>query len=515
MTRRQVLRNVRLIPGGCQVPRTAPSSMLFHSPVFSHPWLRIAYRRMLYLMINRYLVPLLCVTSLSAQTGLNVSKVIDAWCSGCHNGRMRSPSGMLLDQFDAAHISANPDVWSRAYRQLQAGTMPPVGAPRPDRATYDGALASIEQALGAKNVGAKNVGAKNVDAINVDAKPPAATNSQEIATRLATLLWNSAPDAALLQDAQHNRLSNPAALERQIHRMLADDRAQAFVSRFFFPWLQLDKLSNSDPERKYFPDYDVSLRDSLAKETELFLLSQVREDRDPVELWSANYTFLNEQLARHYGIPDVSGPQFRRVPLSKSDGPPPERAGLLGQGSILMVTSRHQHGVDAAYTTPATRGKWVRTHFLGVPPPNPFPGAQPVKPEIPITGQTRALPAKPCTTCHRNFFPLGYALENFDPLGRWRTHDQVGPVDASGAFVDGTSTNGVVELRQVLLQRPDAFRTTITEELLAWSSTGSVAPSSQTPETLIRARQILRSTQKPRWSDLIAGTVRTKPVATE
>ena len=141
-----------------------------------------------------------------------------------------------------------------------------------------------------------------------------------------------------------------------------------------------------------------------------------------------------------------------------------------------MVTSRHQHGVDAAYTTPATRGKWVRMHFLGAPPPNPFPGAQPVKPELPITPQTRALPADPCITCHRNFFPLGYALENFDPLGRWRTHDQVGPVDASGAFVDGTSSNGVVELRQVLLQRPEAFRTTIAEKLLVYSSTGSVGP---------------------------------------
>jgi hypothetical protein len=134
-----------------------------------------------------------------------------------------------------------------------------------------------------------------------------------------------------------------------------------------------------------------------------------------------------------------------------------------------------------------------------------------VKPELPITSQTRTLPTEPCTTCHRNFFPLGYALENFDPIGRWRTHDQAGSVDASGAFVDGTSTNGVVELRQVLLQRPDAFRTTITEKLLVYSSGGSVGPSGGTPETLIRARQILRSMQRTRWSALIAAIVRTKP----
>lgn len=139
----------------------------------------------------------------------------------------------------------------------------------------------------------------------------------------------------------------------------------------------------------------------------------------------------------------------------------------------------------------------------------------PVKPELPITPQTRALPTVPYVNCHQNFFPMGYALENFDPLGRWRTRDQAGPVDASGAFVDGTPTNGVVELRQVLLQRPEAFRTTITEKLLAYAAVGTVTPSSGTPDTLIRARQILRGTPTPRWSDLIAGVVLTKLPATE
>jgi hypothetical protein len=139
----------------------------------------------------------------------------------------------------------------------------------------------------------------------------------------------------------------------------------------------------------------------------------------------------------------------------------------------------------------------------------PFPGATPVSPALPIAGQVRALPDSPCTTCHRNFFPLGYALENFDPLGRWRTRDQVGPVDASGSFVDGAPANGVVELRQVLLQRPDAFRTAITEKLLAYSSG---AAAGETPATLIRARQILGGMEKPRWSALIAAIVRTKPM---
>ena len=418
------------------------------------------------------------------------STVVDTYCAGCHNGVMRSPSGAVLDQFDTARIAENPDMWTRAYRQLQAGTMPPVGAARPDRQAYDMVLASIESALGA------------------DAAPPADATSQEIADRLALLLWNSAPDASLREDAQRNRLTDPATLERQITRMLGDERAQALVSRFFFAWLGLDQIGKADPDTTEFPEYDVSLRDAMATETTLFLLSQLREDRDPIELWNANYTFLNEQLARHYGIPGVTGPQFRRVTLSA-----PERSGLLGQGSVLMVTSRHQRGPDATYTSPAARSMWVRLHFLGAAAPRPFPGAQPVKPGFPITPQTRTLPAAPCVNCHRNFFPLGYALENFDPIGRWRTNDQAGPVDASGAFVDGTPTNGVVQLRTVLLQHPNAFRTTITEKLLAFGSGQPVSASRVTPDALIRARQILRGVNPVRWSAIIAAVVRMKPQA--
>ena len=295
------------------------------------------------------------VASQSAPAG-SLAAVIDTYCAGCHNGRSRSSSGVLLEAFDAAQIPARPDLWSRAYRQLHARTMPPGGSPRPDRQTYDATLLAIEEALG----------------VSAGARSPGGADSQTIATRLASLVWNSAPDAALAQEAQRQRLIDPATLERQIQRMLADDRALALVSRFFVPWLQLDELATADPDTKYFPDYDVSLRDALAKETELFLLSQLREDHDPLDLWTADYTFLNGQLATHYGVANVTGPQFRRVPV-----PGPERTGLLGHGSILMVTSRHQHGVDAAYTTPATRAKWVRLHFLGAPLPNGFPGAQP------------------------------------------------------------------------------------------------------------------------------------------
>jgi hypothetical protein len=436
------------------------------------------------------------------------SQTVSTYCAGCHNSVMRSPSGALLDQFDPARISENPDTWTRAYRQIQAGTMPPVGAPRPDRTVYDALLTSIEAGLGANE--------ERRQGVPVDrAAPSSDASSQEIAERLARLLWNTAPDTALREDAERNSLTDPATVEEQVTRMLGDDRARAFVERFFFPWLGLDQLAKADPDKAFFPDYDVSLRDAMAKETELFFLSQLREDRDPIELWSAKYTFLNEPLARHYGVPGVTGAEFRRVASS------PERAGLLGQGSILMVTSRHQQGTapsgsgrqgtENAYTSPANRALWVRRHYLGASPPMPFPGAQPVKPELPITPQTRTLPAQPCVNCHRNFFPLGYALENFDPIGRWRTRDQAGPVDASGTFVDGTPTNGVVELRDVLLTRPDAFRTTITEQLLAFADGKPVSASRMPPDTLVRARQILRSATPTRWSSLIAGIVRTKP----
>jgi hypothetical protein len=415
------------------------------------------------------------------------SQTISTYCAGCHNGVMRSPTGVLLDQFDTARMSENADAWTRAYRQVKAGTMPPVGAPRPDRPASERLLAAIENGLGANTA------------------PPAEANSQEIAARLALLLWNREPDASLLADAQRDRLTDAATLERHVRRMLDDERATAFVARFFFPWLRLDQLAGTEPDKTHFPEYDVTLRDAMQRETELFILSQLRGDRDPIELWNADYTFLNERLARHYEVAGVTGAQFRRVALSA-----PERAGLLGHASVLTATSRHGNAA-APYTSPATRALWIRTRFLGAAAPQPFPNAQPVRPELPITPQTRTLPAQPCVTCHQNFFPLGYALENFDPIGRWRTRDEAGAVDASGTFVDGSPTHGVVQLRNVLLQRPDAFRTTVTEKLLLYAAGQPVNDSRVSPQTLVRARQILRGMTTVRWSSLVAAIVRAKP----
>jgi hypothetical protein len=185
----------------------------------------------------------------STQPSITAANTINTYCASCHNGRLRSASGTLLDQLDVTQIAANPVLWSRAYRQLQAGAMPPGGAPRPDRATADATLIAIEHALGAQT------------------KRPTLTDNREIATRLASMLWNSAPDAALLKDAQQKRLSDRATVERHVQRMLADDRAQTFVARFFVPWLQLDSLGKADPDKKYFPDYDVSLIPRSARRT--------------------------------------------------------------------------------------------------------------------------------------------------------------------------------------------------------------------------------------------------------
>lgn len=420
----------------------------------------------------------------------DASTTVKTYCAGCHNGTMRSPSNAVLDQFDTTTIPEYRDVWSRAYRQVEAGAMPPVGSPRPDPQASRRLLASIEAGLGA------------------DAPLPRGNDSQEIANRLATLLWNSAPDAALLDAARRDRLTQAGELDTQVKRMLADPRADAFVSRFFFPWLGLDKLGTMNPSARNFPDYDVTLRDAMATETRLFIRSQLADDRDPVALWNAEYTFLNEQLARHYGIARVTGPQFQRVSLSL-----PERYGLLGQGSILMVTSRHGDG--PAYTSPAARSVWIRNHFLGAPPPQPFPGALPVKPELPITPQTRALPVQPCVQCHQNFFPLGYALENFDAIGHWRTEDQAGPVDSSASYVDGKPMNGITGLRGVLLQYPDAFRTTITERLLLYAAGKPVNGSHVSTETLVQARQVLHSAPTPRWSSIIGAIARLNAPAGE
>jgi hypothetical protein len=249
-------------------------------------------------------------------------------------------------------------------------------------------------------------------------------------------------------------------LERQTRRMLADPKARALTTNFANQWLYLRDLKNANPDVTIFPDFDDNLRQAFQRETELLFDSVVRENRSVLDLLNADYTFVNERLAKHYGIPNVYGPDFRRVPV-----PGDARRGLLGHGSLLLVTSNPNR------TSPVIRGKWILENLLGSPPPLPPPDVPPLE-EKPTAGaasvrerieQHRANPA--CAGCHKIMDPIGLSLENFDAIGRWRRIDEGVTVDASSQLVDGTAINGPAGLRKALLDHPEAFVTAMTEKL--------------------------------------------------
>jgi hypothetical protein len=266
--------------------------------------------------------------------------------------------------------------------------------------------------------------------------------------------------------AEQKRLRDPAMLDLQIRRMIADARFSSFVEKFAGQWLFLRNLPAVVPVQQNFPDFDDILRQAFRRETELFFESIVREDRSALDLLRANYSFLNERLARHYGIPNVKGNRFRRVTL------PPEsrRGGLLGQGSILTVTSYPDR------TSPVVRGKWILDNLLGTPPPPPLPNVPPLKPASFATkvlsmreriSEHRKNPV--CAGCHTMMDPLGLALENFDAVGKWRDLDESGsPIKASGALPDGTAFDGPDALKNALLAS-DRFVTTLTEKMLTYA----------------------------------------------
>ena len=289
----------------------------------------------------------------------------------------------------------------------------------------------------------------------------------ELASRLSFFLWSSIPDEDLLAAAERGRLHEPAVLKAQVKRMLADSRAESLTTNFASQWLYLRNLAAVEPNLRLFPDFDDNLRQGFRRETELFFHSIVEEDRSVLDLLDADYTFVNERVARHYGIDHVYGDRFRRVSLPKDS----ERRGLLGQGSILTVTSH------ATRTSPVRRGKWILDNILGMPPPAPPVNVPPLKENgsgsqaqtmRQLMAEHRANPA--CATCHASIDPLGFALENFDAIGRWRT---VGEgrlaIDASGSLPGGTAFNGVSGLRNALLGRPDVFVGTLTEKLLTYA----------------------------------------------
>jgi hypothetical protein len=325
----------------------------------------------------------------------------------------------------------------------------------------------------------------------------------ELASRLSFFLWSSIPDQQLLQLAETGKLKDDAVLAGQVRRMLADPRASALVSNFAGQWLDIRSMKQASPDPDEFPDFDDDLREAFQKETELFFASMLQEDRSVVELLNADYTFLNERLARHYGVPNVFGSHFRRVAVKEEP-----RRGLLGQGTILTVTSR------ANRTSPVLRGKWVLENLLGSPPPPPPPNVPALEAKDkskPVTmrqmiEQHRDNPA--CSGCHSIMDPLGFALENFDAIGKWRTTDAYVPVDASGKLPDGTEFVGVVELRKLLTSDPDQFVHTVAEKLLTYAL-GREVQYFDMPAV----RGILREAQSNeyRWSSLILGVIKSAP----
>jgi len=326
-----------------------------------------------------------------------------------------------------------------------------------------------------------------------------------LASRLSFFLWNSIPDEELLALAEQKRLRDPAVLDRQVRRMIADSRFDSFVESFAGQWLFLRNLAASVPVQQNFPDFDDTLRQAFRTETEMFFKSVIREDRSALDLLRADYTFLNERLARHYGIAHIKGTRFRRVTLPSGSRP----GGLLGQGSILTVTSYPDR------TSPVVRGKWILENLLGTPPPSPPSGVPPLKPPSFAT-KVRSVRERmvehrrnpPCAGCHAMMDPLGLALENFDAVGQWRTLDESGGlIDASGSMPDGTTFDGADGLRQALLGS-DRFVMTLTEKLMTYALGRGV---DYYDEPAVRGIVRAASRDDFRFVSLIRGVVQSVP----
>ena len=327
-----------------------------------------------------------------------------------------------------------------------------------------------------------------------------AISDLELASRLSFFIWSSIPDDTLLGLAAKGQLHQPAVLDKQVRRMLADPRSEQLVKNFGGQWLMLRDLASSNPDVSYF---DANLRGSFRRETEMLFGSILKEDRKVTELLDADYTFVDERLARHYGMPGVRGSYMRRIDLPK-DSP---RRGLLGQGAILTATS------VADRTSPVTRGKWVVENLLGVPVPAPPPGVQTdFEATSTLTGPTtlrqrfeahRKNPT--CAACHQIMDPIGFALEPFDLTGKWRDKDSGLPIDASGQLQDGTPINGPAGLRQALLDRKDSFVATVTEKLMTYG-VGRTMTYADMPNVRAAVRQV--QARDYRFSELVLAVVR-------
>src|SRR5688572_14775384 len=330
----------------------------------------------------------------------------------------------------------------------------------------------------------------------------------ELASRLSFFLWSSIPDDELLTAAEQNKLKDPAVLQQQVRRMLKDPKSQSLITNFSGQWLFLRELRNRQPDLLLFPDFDDNLRQSFQRETELLFASIVREDRNVLDLMTADYTFVNERLAKHYGIPNIYGTDFRRVNVPGS-----ARKGLLGQGSFLLVTSAPNR------TSPVTRGAWILENLLGSPPPLPPPDVPPLPENTSGQGIKKLETSvrermeshrtnQPCKGCHQIMDPIGLSLENFDGIGRWRTEDTGVKIDTAGQLTDGTVVDGVDSLRASLLRYQDALVQTMTEKLMMYGM-GRAAHYYDMPAVRAIARDT--AAKDYRFSALVTAIVSSEP----
>jgi hypothetical protein len=342
------------------------------------------------------------------------------------------------------------------------------------------------------------------DPANVAADATYQISDLALASRLSFFLWSSIPDDQLLKVASEGKLKDPATLEQQVRRMLADKRSETLVTNFADQWLYLRNLKNIQPDFQTFPDFDDNLRQAMKRETELFFGSIISEDRSVLDLIDANYTFVNERLARHYGIPNIYGTDFRRVTITD-----PARRGLLGQGSILTVTSMPNR------TSPVLRGKWILTNLLGNPPTPPPPGVPALKDneagakKVSLRERMEAHRANPpCAGCHQVMDPLGFSLENFDAVGQWRSTDDGSRIDPSGTLFNGTKIDGPVALRNALASRPGIFAGVLTERLMTYALGRGVETSDMPAIRRILADAVRNDY---RFSSIVMGIVRSTP----
>ena len=338
-----------------------------------------------------------------------------------------------------------------------------------------------------------------------DAQPGAmyAISDIELASRMSFFLWSSPPDDELLNLAERGALREPGMLEQQVQRMMADPRADAFIKNFVGQWLYLRNLEDFYPDPAAFPEFDENLRTALQRETELFIDDQIRSDASLLDLLSADYTFVNERLARHYGIPGVYGSRYRKVTVDGN-----QRGGLLGHGGVMMVTSYPNR------TSPVLRGKFVLENLLGGPPPEPPPNV----PALETSSDGKILTMREamvmhrenpaCRVCHAAMDPIGFSLENYDVVGKWRREFAGQPIDASGLLPDGNTFDGPDGLQGLLLERPDDLVGTITEKLMRFAL-GRSLEYYDMPE--VRAVVRAASVENYRWSSIILGVVESTP----